>query len=164
LTAHGRVLVDAVSIATATPQTNAVSVGLADVQAVISRARIEGATKAYATGASTITANRLDILADATNTSTPLVFGDVTGLITGSGARVNSIIRRTTDAYIGAGGSVSAGTGPVTVQATTHSLAHGNNTLVDVGGFSIGGLVVQSTITGHTIADIGAGATVNAGD
>ena len=160
LTALGHMVsISSTSIANELPSTSAVGAGLAAIAVMTSSATITGATNAYATGDSTISANGLEILANATNFTTPEVIVSSVGGITGAGASATSVISRTTDAYIGDGGSVSAGTGPVTVSATSNSWVDGSTTAV--GGAFLGGitaLVVESTISGHTIASIGADA------
>jgi hypothetical protein len=162
-----KVEVSASSTATTDPSTavasDAIGLGVA-IGALTSDATIAGATEASATGASTITSNELDVLADSINISTPSVTGQTAGAITGDGVRSVSSISRTTDAFIGNGGSVSAGTGSVNIKATSHSSAHGATTVVDTSAIGIAAAVMESTISGHTIAGIGANATVNAGD
>ncbi|MGH3583921.1 MAG: hypothetical protein ACRDUB_20200, partial [Mycobacterium sp.] len=162
-----RVLVGATSNATANPSTTvaADAIGLGGaIAAMTSTATIAGATKASATGASTITASQLDILADATNTSTPKVTGQTAGAVTGAGARSSSTISRTTDAFVGDDSSISAGAGPVKVKATSHSSTDGTTAVVDTSAIGIAALIDEATISGHTIASIGARSTVTAGD
>ena len=140
-----KILVSASSTAETDPTTTALSdalgIGVA-IGAMISDAKIEGATTASATGNSAITADELDILANTSNIATPSVTGQTAGAITGSGARSVSIISRTTDAFVGDGGSISA-SGSVTLAATSQSQNHGHVTLVDTSAIGIAASYVE---------------------
>jgi hypothetical protein len=163
LGAGSKVIVTGTSTAVVEPSTTAVAAALGSVASITSSATIGGATQAYATGASTIVANGVDILATSINTATPTVTGVSVGGVTGTGARSTSLISRATEAFVGPNGRVSAGSGPIQIKADSTSTADGTTTATTVGAVAIAALVVDSTVSGHTSADIGANAIVNAG-
>ncbi|HEX9334937.1 MAG TPA: hypothetical protein VF892_03585, partial [Pseudonocardiaceae bacterium] len=161
-----RVLVSADSTATADPSTTSVALALGEgvaISVLTSTATIAGATEATVTGASAITADGIDVLATAVNIAEPKVNVAAAGFAAGAVVISSSTISRATDAFVGDGASISAGSGTVTVLAETDSRAHGQSTGTTLGGAGLTVMRIDSTISGDTTAGIGAQGAVHAG-
>ena len=157
------VQVHSTSTSVAKPTVASAAVGALAIATLSSESYVNGTTRAYTGGVSTIDATTLDIHATDTNTSTSksiLVGG---GAITGTGATSKSVISRDTKAYIADGAHITAGSAGITLKAETASnSADGEIVSVAVGGFDIS--IVFNTVDagGTTSAFIGASTDVTA--
>ena len=89
---------------------------------------IGGSTRAYAGGQTSITADRLDVLAtdDSDVDPSTAVYG--VGGVTGTGAKSTTRISRVTEAFVAAGGNVAVSGGPVNIIAHSDADATANAT------------------------------------
>ncbi|MFV2065642.1 MAG: hypothetical protein ACC645_01580, partial [Pirellulales bacterium] len=164
LTALGRdVLVKATSQATAAPVIEGLSGGLLAVGAMASDVNIAGTTQAYASGRSSVSANKFDIMADDTSVARPVTIIDSAGAIAITASDSNVEISRETRADIRSGTDITMATGGtlnVTARSTADAVSATSS--VTVSAFTIGLLNVKSKVNNKTRATIGRRATVRA--
>ncbi len=167
LTATGNVTIGAQGIATANPQTKGLAGGLAAVAVMDSDANIRGTTRAYAGGATTITAGGamgLSITATDISVTNPKTTVVGVGGVTGAGISAKSTASRTTEAYIANGANIVAGLKPVSLSATSTSTVKGETLGASVAGVAVSALIIDSTVNGTTRAFVGDAAHIAAGE
>ena len=157
------VKVTATSSASVDPTTQGASGGAVSVAVMLADSEIHGATEAFVGGQSTVTAAGLSITATDTSHGTPETSVLGVGGLTGAGAESKTVISRAVSAYVADGAKVSMGTGAVTISATSTDTADGTTTGVSGGAISITALVVDMELRGSTVAWVGDGVTLTAG-
>ncbi|MHA2248433.1 MAG: beta strand repeat-containing protein, partial [Candidatus Hodarchaeales archaeon] len=133
---NGIISVTATSNHTNTADSGAGSLGVISVAAVLTDAIIEGSTKAYASGNTTISANSFSVKADSTNNAHALSGAGNLGGITGTGLRSTAKVTRTTEAFIGAG-TLTCQNGTINVLAQSNSTATATGKSGSVGGIDV---------------------------
>jgi hypothetical protein len=168
--------IDAESNHAATPRVVGFSASLGvSISVAEAIGKVQGATRAYIDGASTVTVgNDVDITADSIASATPTGDSIAVGLAGGVGvAEFKAEVTRETAAYVGArAGEAAAGTAAVNIGNKLLNIK-ANATLTATadnftGGFGLlaGGAVSKSTaiVNGQTLAYVGQGAQVSAGN
>ncbi|MDB5862130.1 MAG: repeat-containing protein, partial [Ramlibacter sp.] len=163
LTALGDdVTVTADSTSTATPLIQGLSAGLAAVSVMSADATIAGQTRAWAGGATTVAASKLDLAATDLTSATPV------SRIAGGGVFsievTNSVldVSRDTVAEVVTGADIDIGAGELSLLASSHSSGNSSASSATGSAIRVGLLTVDSTVEGETRAAIQSGATVRA--
>src|SRR5205814_2333728 len=101
---------------------------LGSVAIMLSEVDLGGTTRAYAAGQTTVTANKMDVLANDVNHATPNTTVVSVGAVSGAGAKSITNVTRTTEAYVGTGGNITLTGKPLAVAATSKTTVDGTTT------------------------------------
>jgi Ca2+-binding RTX toxin-like protein len=158
-----RVHASSTSMATPTVTSASISGGLA-ISTLTSDSILAGATRAYASGITTIEAGTLELRATDSNTAIAKSTIIAGGAIAGSGANSTATISRQTNAYIAEGARIGAGSTAIVLHAETPlNKAIGQVLSISVGVASIAVVFNTANAGGVTSAFVGANTVVNAG-
>jgi hypothetical protein len=168
----GSVRIDADATHTANTHIDSAAAGGVGISVMTAVASIQGTTRAFADGVVGISANALSVTADSNSTALPDGTSIAIGLAGGAGAKLEAVIERATEAYVGARvgqtptalSALTFTNGDVLIQAGSTSRAEATPISLGVGLAGVGGAVTIATIDAVTRAYVGRGASISAGE
>jgi hypothetical protein len=151
------------STSNASPTITGLSGGLAAVAAMVSETTVEGITRSYIDGKTSVQASRMDVRATDSSTVDPQTLVVGVGAITGVGAKSTGTTRRTTEAFVASASELTFGTTVLDILATSTSASKGKAGGSAGGGIAVAILDVESNVRSITRAYIGDSTGIAAG-